>query len=129
MALCTVSPHPSTRGGGGRPKPTGCLGVMSMGWSAQAGRLGPCFSVPWMKSSPPQSFSWGSLTPNGLVLGRVAGTWVLGMSSPAGLVLLHAEAERALLTWGHSKGLCRPGTRPPALPEADPGLGLPASRL
>lgn len=104
--LYVLCPHIPAPGGVGRPKPTLCLGVMSMGWSAQVGRLGPCFSVAWMKSCPPQSFSRGSLSPNGLVLGRVAGTWVLGVSSPAGLVLLRAEAERALLTWGHSRGGC-----------------------
>ena len=50
-------------------------GVMSMGWSVQAGRWGPCFSVPWMESCSPQSFPRGSLIPNGLILGRVDGCW------------------------------------------------------
>ena len=105
MALCTVSPHPSTWGGGQTQAhfvPRGDVhGLVRAG--GQAGSMLLCGMDEVLS---PQSFSRGSLSPNGLVLGRVAGTWVLGVSSPAGLVLLRAEAERALLTWGHSRGGC-----------------------
>ena len=63
----------------------GLCQLCATGWSAQAGRLGPSFPVPWMESCSPQFPTW---EPNSQRAGLRKGGWVLGVSSPSGLVLL-----------------------------------------